>query len=97
MSLCVPFCAVGLAPAGHRVANTRASARVHVLNYDKGTLLQRGYGQVTVIRHLLQEAAISRPDRVADLKDPSSICSHLEVKELIVIMHNGGLQLHLLK
>lgn len=75
---CVPLCVIGLAPAGHRVADTCASARVHVLDHDEGMLLQRGHGQVPVIRHVLQEAAVSRPDRVAHLKDPSSVRTHLE-------------------
>lgn len=74
----VPLRLIGLAPAGHRVADTCASARVHVLDHDEGMLLQRGHGQVTVIGHLLQEAAISRPDRVADLKDPSRVRADLE-------------------
>lgn len=74
----VPLCAVGLAPAGHRVADAGSGSRVHVLHHDEGMLLQGGHGQVTVIGHLLQEAAVPRPDRVADLKDPSSVRSHLE-------------------
>lgn len=40
-------------------------------------LLQGGYSQVTVVRHMLQEAAIARPDGVADLKDAPSECSNL--------------------
>lgn len=80
-SLRVPLCAIDLAPAGHRVADTRASARVHVLDHDEGMLLQRGHCQVTVIRHLLQEAAVSRPDGVAHLKDPASERTHLESKK----------------
>lgn len=88
----VPLCAIGLAPAGHRVADTRPSARVHVLDYDEGMLLQRGHCQVTVIRHLLQEAAITRPDRVANLKDPSSIRTHLESETYCYYLHvcSGG-------
>ncbi len=78
MLLCVPLCVIGLPPAGHRVADTRAGARVHILDHDEGMLLQRGHGKMTVIRHVLQEGAISRPDRVADLKDPSSVRTHLE-------------------
>lgn len=75
--VCVPLCVVGLTPAGHSVAHTCAGSRVYVLNHDKGMLLQGGYGQVTVVRHMLQEAAIPRPDGVADLKDAPSECSNL--------------------
>lgn len=78
VSLRLPLCAVGLAPARHRVADAGSGARVHVLHHDEGMLLQGGHGQVTVIGHLLQEAAVPRPDRVADLKDPSSVRTHLE-------------------
>lgn len=78
VSLCIPLCAIGLAPAGHRVADTRPGARVHVLDHDEGMLLQRGHCQVTVIRHLLQKAAVTRPDGVANLEDPSRIRTHLE-------------------
>lgn len=74
----VPLCAIGLAPAGHRVADARASSRVHVLDHDEGMLLQGGHCQVTVIRHLLQEAAVPRPDRVTHLQDPSSKRAHLQ-------------------
>ena len=79
--LCVcaaPLCAVGLAPAGHRVADARAGARVHVLHHDEGMLLQRRHGQVPVVGHLLQEAAVPGPDGVPDLEDPPRVCAHLE-------------------
>ena len=76
--LCVPSCLIGLAPAGHCVADTCASARVHVLHHDEGMLLQRGHSQVAVIGHLLQKAAVSRPNRVANLKDPSGESSDLK-------------------
>lgn len=86
----VPLRAVGLAPAGHRVADARAGARVHVLHDDEGMLLQRGHGQVAVVRHLLQEAAVPRPDRVADLEDPSSVRAHLQHQEQdIVVMRRN--------
>lgn len=75
--LCLPLGVVGLPPAGHRVADTCAGSRVHVLHHDEGMLLQRGDGQVTVIGHLLQEVAVTRPDRVADLNDPPGVRSHL--------------------
>ena len=81
--LCVcaaPLCAVGLAPAGHRVADARAGARVHVLHHDEGMLLQRRHGQVPVVRHLLQEAAVPGPDGVPDLEDPPRVCAHLETR-----------------
>lgn len=78
VSLRLPLSAVGLAPARHRVADAGSGARVHVLHHDEGMLLQGGDGQVTVIGHLLQEAAVPRPDRVADLKDPSRVRTHLE-------------------
>lgn len=72
---------IGLPPAGHRVADTRARSRVHVLHHDKGMFLQRGHSQVTIIRHLVQEAAVAGPDRVAHLKDPSSVRAHLQGKD----------------
>lgn len=80
-SRALPLCVVGLPPAGHRVADTRAGSRVHVLHHDEGMFLQRGHSQVTIIRHLVQEAAVAGPDRVAHLKDPSSVRAHLEGKE----------------
>lgn len=84
----VPRCVIGLAPAGHRVADTRAGARVHVLDHDEGMLLQRGHGQVTVIGHVLQEAAVPRPDRVTNLEDPLSVRPDLERRRATsVILH----------
>lgn len=76
---------IGLAPAGHSVADACAGSRVHVLNHDKGMLLEGGHRQVAVIRYVLQEAAIPRPDGVADLKDAASKRAHLKrgEKELI--------------
>lgn len=92
----VPLCAIGLAPAGHRVADACASSRVHVLHHDEGMLLQGGHCQVTVIRHLLQEAAIPRPDRVTHLEDPSSKRAHLQNKTKNSVLLNvcsGGMEL----
>lgn len=68
---------IGLAPARHRVADACARAGVHVLNNDKGVLLQCGHGQVAVIGHMLQEVAVARPHGVAYLQDASAVCAHL--------------------
>lgn len=85
----LPVCVIGLTPAGYSVADTCASSRVHVLNHDEGMLLQCGHGQMTVIRHMLQVAAIAWPDGIANLKDAPSKRAHLnrEKKKLIGTMN----------
>ena len=75
--LCVPVCVIGLTSAGYGVADTCASSRIHVLNHDEGMLLQRGHGQMAVVGHMLQVAAIPRPDGIANLKDAPSERPHL--------------------
>lgn len=75
---CSRLSAVVLPPAGHGVADAGAGSRVHVLHHDEGMLLQRGHRQVPVVRHLLQEAAVARPDRIAHLQDPAGVGAHLE-------------------
>lgn len=77
----LPLGAVVLTPAGHRVADAGAGARVHVLDHDEGVLLQRGHSQVTVVGHFLQVAAVARPDRVANLKDPTGVRTDLGRKK----------------
>lgn len=77
---CVPICVIGLTPAGHSVADTGTRAWVYILNHDERMLLQRSHGQVTIIRHMLQEVAIPRPDRVANLEDAPGIRTHLSKK-----------------
>lgn len=82
----VPLGVVGLPPAGHRVADAGARPRVHVLHDDEGTLLQRGHGQVAVVRHFVQEAAVAGPDRVAHLEDPPGVGAHLERQDSHAVM-----------
>lgn len=77
----LPLGAVVLTPAGHRVADAGAGARVHVLDHDEGVLLQRGHCQVTVVRHFLQVAAVARPDWVTYLKDPTAVRTDLGYKK----------------
>lgn len=80
VSLCVPVCVIGLTPAGHRVAHTGTGAWVHILDHDEGMLLQRSHGQVAIIGHVLQVAAVPGPDGVANLEDTPSIRAHLNKK-----------------
>lgn len=69
---------VGLSSAGYCVADARARHRVHRLHDDKGPLLQRGHGQVPVVRHWLQVGAVARPHGVPHLQDSQVKGSHLQ-------------------
>lgn len=72
---------VGLPAAGYGVANTSTRGGVHRLHDDEGPLLQRGHGQVSVIRHRLQVGAEARPHRVSHLQDARLVGPHLGVRE----------------
>lgn len=71
------FSPVRLATTGHGVPHTCPCAWIDALHDDKGPLLQCGHGQVTIIRHRLQEAAIARPNWVAHVQNSCLITSYL--------------------
>lgn len=73
----VPLGPVGLATAGHGITHTSARGRINALHDDKGPLLKRGHCQVAVVRHGLQEAAVTGPHGVAHLQNPTFVAAYL--------------------
>lgn len=71
------FSSVRLATAWHGIPYTRPCAWINALHNDKGPLLQRGHCQVTIIRHRLQVAAITRPNWVAHVQNSCLITPYL--------------------
>ena len=49
--------------AGHRVPHARAGEDVHVVDYDKGLLLQGDDGEVVFIGVLVPVGVVPRPHR----------------------------------
>lgn len=73
----LPLGPVGLATAGHGITHTSAGGRINALHDDKGPLLKRGHCQVAIVRHVLQEAAVTGPDGVTHLQNPTFVAAYL--------------------
>ena len=69
---------VALPAAGHSVGHAAAGAGVRALHDDKGSLLQRGHGQVPAVHHGLQGGTVARPHGVLHVEDAVVPATHLQ-------------------